>query len=93
MPVTRRLQLGRRYRLRFRNASDDIHALHLHRHNFEITSIMGQATAGVMKDVVLVPPFQITEVDFTAEKPGLTMFHCHMQSHMDFGFMALFETA
>ena len=92
MPVTRKLKLGRRYRLRLRNASDDMHPLHLHRHTFEITSIMGHATAGVMKDVVLVPAFQTTEVDFTADMPGLTLFHCHMQSHMDSGFMALFET-
>jgi FtsP/CotA-like multicopper oxidase with cupredoxin domain len=26
---------GRRYRLKFRNANDDIHPLHLHRHSFE----------------------------------------------------------
>ncbi|HEX7349096.1 MAG TPA: multicopper oxidase domain-containing protein [Rhodanobacteraceae bacterium] len=93
MPVTRKLKLGHRYRLRFRNASDDIHPLHLHRHTFELTSLHGQPTAGVMKDVVLVPPFQTAEVDFTADMPGLTLFHCHMQVHMDFGFMALFETA
>jgi FtsP/CotA-like multicopper oxidase with cupredoxin domain len=92
MPVTRRLNLGKRYRLRLRNASNDMHPLHLHRHSFEITRVMGQPTAGVIKDVVLVPPFQTTEVDFTADQPGLTLFHCHMQSHMDFGFMALFET-
>ncbi len=91
MPVTRRLKLGRRYRLRFRNASDDIHPLHLHRHSFEITNIHGQPTAGVTKDVVLVPPFQTAEVDFTADMPGLTLFHCHMQQHMDYGFMALFQ--
>ena len=93
MPVTRKLRLGHRYRLRLRNASGDIHPLHLHRHAFELTSLHGNATAGVMKDVVLVPPFQTTEVDFTADQPGLTLFHCHMQQHMDFGFMALFETA
>ncbi|MGH8147804.1 MAG: multicopper oxidase domain-containing protein, partial [Rhodanobacteraceae bacterium] len=92
MPVTRKLKLGRRYRLRFRNASGDIHPLHLHRHTFELTNLNGHPTAGVMKDVVLVPPFQIAEVDFTADMPGLTLFHCHMQVHMDFGFMALFET-
>jgi FtsP/CotA-like multicopper oxidase with cupredoxin domain len=92
MPVTRKLELGRRYRLRFRNASGDIHPLHLHRHAFELTSLHGHATAGVMKDVVLVPPFQTTEVDITADMPGLSLFHCHMQQHMDFGFMALFET-
>jgi FtsP/CotA-like multicopper oxidase with cupredoxin domain len=93
MPVTRKLELGRRYRLRYRNASDDIHPLHLHRHTFEVTRIMGQPTAGVMKDVVLVPPYQTTEVDFTADQPGRTLWHCHMQQHMDFGFMVLFETA
>jgi FtsP/CotA-like multicopper oxidase with cupredoxin domain len=92
MPVTRRLSLGGRDRLRLRNASDDIHPLHLHRHSFEIVSVMGQPTSGVMKDVVLVPGFQTTEVDFTADQPGLSLFHCHMQSHMDYGFMALFET-
>ena len=93
MPVMRKLKLGARYRLRFRNASNDIHPLHLHRHGFEITKVHGQPTAGVVKDVVLVPPFQTTEVDFTADLPGLTLFHCHMQQHMDYGFMALFETA
>lgn len=92
MPVTRKLKLGRRYRLRCRNASDDIHPLHLHRHTFEITRIHGSATAGLMKDVVLVPPWQTTEVDFIADQPGLTLWHCHMQPHMDYGFMVLFET-
>jgi FtsP/CotA-like multicopper oxidase with cupredoxin domain len=31
------------------------------------------------------------EVDFVAENPGLTLFHCHQQLHMDFGFMGLFD--
>jgi FtsP/CotA-like multicopper oxidase with cupredoxin domain len=93
MPVSRKLKLGRRYRLRLRNASDDIHPLHLHRHTFELVNVHGHNTAGVMKDVVLVPPFQTAEVDFTADQPGLTLWHCHMQVHMDFGFMVLFETA
>jgi hypothetical protein len=22
---------------------------------------------------------------------GLSLFHCHMQTHMDYGFMALFD--
>jgi hypothetical protein len=24
---------------------------------------------------------------------GMTLFHCHQQLHMDFGFMALFDCA
>ena len=35
--------------------------------------------------------YQEMEVDFTADQPGLTLFHCHMQIHMDYGFMALFD--
>jgi FtsP/CotA-like multicopper oxidase with cupredoxin domain len=34
---------------------------------------------------------QELEVDFIADHPGLTLFHCHMQLHMDFGFMGLFN--
>jgi FtsP/CotA-like multicopper oxidase with cupredoxin domain len=84
---------GRRYRLKFRNASDDIHPLHLHRHSFELTHIGGKPTAGVLKDVVMLGGFQELSVDFVADNPGLTLFHCHQQLHMDFGFMALFKYA
>lgn len=84
---------GRRYRLKFRNASDDIHPLHLHRHSFELTRIGGKPTSGVLKDVVMLGGFQELEVDFVADNPGLTLFHCHQQLHMDFGFMALFKYA
>jgi FtsP/CotA-like multicopper oxidase with cupredoxin domain len=87
-----RLQRGKRYRLRMRNASDDLHPMHLHRHTFELTSVAGQPIAGVMKDVAMLGGYQTMEVDFTADQPGLTLFHCHMQLHMDFGFMGLFET-
>ena len=36
MTPTFRVHPGRRYRLKFRNASDDVHPLHLHRHSFEL---------------------------------------------------------
>ena len=84
---------GRRYRLKFRNASDDIHPLHLHRHSLELTGIAGKPTAGVIKDVVMLGGFQEVEFDFVADNPGPTLFHCHQQLHMDFGFMALFSYA
>jgi FtsP/CotA-like multicopper oxidase with cupredoxin domain len=86
-----RLHEGKRYRIRMRNASDDIHPIHLHRHSFELTRIAGQATSGVMKDVVMVGGYQEVEIDFVADNPGLTLFHCHQQLHMDFGFMTLFD--
>jgi FtsP/CotA-like multicopper oxidase with cupredoxin domain len=84
---------GRRYRLKFRNASDDIHPLHLHRHSFELVTIGGKPTAGILKDVVMLGGFQEIEFDFVADNPGMTLFHCHQQLHMDFGFMFLFDYA
>jgi FtsP/CotA-like multicopper oxidase with cupredoxin domain len=85
------LKQGKRYRVRMRNASDDIHPIHLHRHTFELTRIAGQPTSGVLKDVVMVGGYQEVEIDFTADNPGLTLFHCHQQLHMDYGFMYLFD--
>lgn len=80
---------GRRYRLRFRNATDDIHPMHLHRHTFEITNVAGTPTAGVHKDVAMLGGYQVMEVDFLANQSGLSLLHCHQQIHMDFGFMML----
>jgi FtsP/CotA-like multicopper oxidase with cupredoxin domain len=86
-----RLQQGKRYRIRMRNASDDIHPIHLHRHSFELTRIMDAPTSGVFKDVVMLNGYQRMDIDFVANNPGRTLFHCHQQLHMDFGFMALFD--
>jgi FtsP/CotA-like multicopper oxidase with cupredoxin domain len=85
------VQANRRYRLRFDNQSDESHPVHLHRHSFELTRFAGLATSGVVKDVVVVPPRRQVEVDFVADNPGPSLFHCHMQLHMDYGFMALVQ--
>jgi FtsP/CotA-like multicopper oxidase with cupredoxin domain len=91
MPSAFHLRQGKRYRLRMRNASDDIHPIHLHRHSFEVSSIAGRPTAGILKDVLMLGGYQEAEVDFVADNPGPTLFHCHQQLHMDFGFMTLFD--
>jgi FtsP/CotA-like multicopper oxidase with cupredoxin domain len=91
MPTSFHLKQGKRYRIRMRNASDDIHPVHLHRHSFELTKVAGKGTAGVVKDVVMLGGDQEAEIDFVADNPGLTLFHCHQQLHMDFGFMTLFD--
>jgi FtsP/CotA-like multicopper oxidase with cupredoxin domain len=85
---------GRRYRLALQNRGDDSHPLHLHRHQFELVRVQEstgewKATAGVLKDTVLVRPNQRMDVDFVADNPGLTLFHCHHQLHMNFGFARL----
>jgi len=90
-PASFHLKEGKRYRIRMRNASDDIHPIHLHRHSFELTKISGKYSSGILKDVVMLGGYQEAEVDFVANNPGLTLFHCHQQLHMDFGFMTLFD--
>jgi hypothetical protein len=41
----------------------------------------------VIKDVVMLGSYQEAEIDFTADNPGRTLFHCHQQLHM-LGFAA-----
>jgi FtsP/CotA-like multicopper oxidase with cupredoxin domain len=84
---------GGRYRLVFHNRSDDSHPLHMHRHLFELVELNGKPTAGIKKDTVIVPAYGRATVDLVADQPGLSLFHCHIQQHMDFGFMALFRYA
>ena len=80
---------GRRYRVRMRNASDDIHPVHLHRHSLRADSHRRPADCRRrMKDLVMLGGYQDIEFDFIADNPGMTLFHCHQQLHMDFGFMA-----
>ncbi len=87
----RTLQKGKRYRLVFDNQTDDAHPVHLHRNSFELTKVHGKPTAGILKDVVLVKGFKQIEVDVTPAMDGLTLFHCHQQLHMDYGFKLLFN--
>jgi len=87
------LHTGKNYRLVMKNLSADDHPIHLHRHTFEVTNIGGQAMRGLSKDVVLIPAQQTSTVQFTANHPGNTLFHCHQQDHMDHGFMMVFHYA
>jgi FtsP/CotA-like multicopper oxidase with cupredoxin domain len=87
------LQQGARHRIVFRNRTDDSHPLHLHRHIFELVDVNGKPTSGVMKDTVVAPLYGRVTVDLIADQPGLSLFHCHIQQHMDFGFKALFRYA
>jgi FtsP/CotA-like multicopper oxidase with cupredoxin domain len=85
------LHRDRRHRLVFDNQTDDAHPVHLHRASFELVSVNGKPTGGVMKDVVLVKGFGKVEVDVVPSIAGLSLFHCHQQLHMDFGFKLLFN--
>jgi FtsP/CotA-like multicopper oxidase with cupredoxin domain len=87
------LRQGQRYRLIFKNPSMDDHPVHLHRHSFELRRLANAESHGILKDVVVVGAGTQVEVEFTADNPGKTLFHCHQQNHMDAGFMMLFHYA
>lgn len=87
----RKLQKGKRYRLVFDNHTDDAHPVHLHRNSFELMNVYGKPTGGLLKDVVLVKGFRRIEADVIPAMDGLTLFHCHQQLHMDYGFKLLFN--
>ncbi len=85
------LKEGETYRLIFDNQSDEAHPVHLHRHTFELLNVAGASTRGVRKDVVMIGARSRVEARLIANHPGPTLFHCHNQMHMDFGFMTMFE--
>ena len=87
------VQANQRYRWLLDNQSADAHPIHLHRHRFEVVRYAGQPVSGIWKDVVVVPAWKQVEVDVPTTQPGLSLFHCHQQFHMDMGFMTLMRYA
>jgi FtsP/CotA-like multicopper oxidase with cupredoxin domain len=83
------VQRGKRYRLAMNNNSGDEHPVHLHRHSFEVTKVGDKTTSGLVKDTISMPRYSTAEIDFVADDPGDTLFHCHHQDHMDEGFAGL----
>jgi len=64
-------------KIRMRNASDDIHPVHLHRLVLGSLASQESRRAGILKEVVMLGSYQGTEIDFVADDPGLTLFHRH----------------
>ncbi len=80
---------GRRYRLVMHNDSGDTHPVHMHRHTFEVVKVGDTEMSGLMKDTLSMSGHSFVEVNFVANDPGPTFFHCHHQDHMDEGFAGL----
>ncbi|KAJ2400071.1 ferroxidase fet3 [Coemansia sp. RSA 2559] len=52
-----------------------------------------QYTAGpfpVRRDTITVPPKEFAIIRFRADNPGVWIFHCHMQYHMEQGLAMVF---
>jgi FtsP/CotA-like multicopper oxidase with cupredoxin domain len=87
------VELGKRYRVVMDNHSGDEHPVHLHRHTFEVTKVGDRMVSGLLKDTISMPRFTQAEIDFVANDPGPTLFHCHHQDHMDEGFAGIIAYA
>jgi FtsP/CotA-like multicopper oxidase with cupredoxin domain len=83
-----RVRANARYRLRFDNQSDEPHPVQLHRHSFEMSRFADKATAGAERRNRCAC-HEASEVDFTADNRGPTLFHCHQPLHMDYGSMTM----
>ena len=79
---------GERVELVMRNTTMMSHPMHLHGHSFQVTEVNGQAFAGAVRDVILVPPRATVKVVFDADNPGLWAYHCHNLYHMAAGMFA-----
>ena len=90
-PLTTVLKQGRRYRLRIANESGEFHPMHLHRSSFELARLHGRPSCGVVKDTVVVSPYEAVDVIVTPEHKGPALFHCHNQMHMDCGLKTIFR--
>jgi FtsP/CotA-like multicopper oxidase with cupredoxin domain len=77
------VEQAKRYRLIMNNNSGDTHPVHLHRHTFEVTKIGDKQTTRLMKDTLNMIRFTTAEIDFVADDPDPTLFHCHRQDHQD----------
>ncbi|KAL5247608.1 hypothetical protein ACHWQZ_G019475 [Mnemiopsis leidyi] len=50
-----------------------------------VSKLAKRKTRGVLKDVIIVPPFGAAVVRFSTDNPGVWFVHCHFDEHVDSG--------
>ena len=57
--------------------------MHLHGYTFQIVALDGNPLAHpIQANTVHLAPSQTADVEFTANNPGIWMFHCHILDHL-----------
>lgn len=74
---------GSKVLLRFLNAGQMLHPMHLHGFHFNVIARDGRPTDPYVLDTLTVAPGERYDVVFTANLPGTWAFHCHILSHVD----------
>jgi FtsP/CotA-like multicopper oxidase with cupredoxin domain len=83
---------GQHILVRFINAGNLVHAIHLHGHSFRIVATDGNPVPDrqqLLKDTVLVGPGERYDLSMEGTNPGVWMFHCHMPNHQDSGMQTV----
>ncbi|MGA9173696.1 MAG: multicopper oxidase family protein [Thermoactinomyces sp.] len=79
---------GEQVKVTLINDGKSVHPMHLHGHKFLVLSINGKPVSGqVYKDTIQVNPGETIVITFTADNPGVWMFHCHDLHHAALGMM------
>ncbi len=85
---------GERIRIRLINAGNLVHAMHLHGHSFRIIATDGNpvpAAAQLLKDTVLIGPAERYDLAVEGTNPGVWLFHCHINNHMENGMVTTLQ--
>jgi iron transport multicopper oxidase len=85
------------------NHDSNAHPFHLHGHNFQLISRSGggslfpyNAAAGaapMRRDTIQVPGDGSVTIRWVANNPGIQLFHCHIEWHVEAGLTATFIEA
>ncbi|RJR28102.1 copper oxidase [Candidatus Microgenomates bacterium] len=81
---TLNIKVGEKVRLRFVGSGQMIHPMHLHGFPFKIVATDGNdvpESAQWTKDTVSVAPGERYDIEFTPDRPGKWMLHCHIPHH------------
>lgn len=84
---------GDRVRIRIYNASQEVHAMHLHGHDELAVSKNGHENPLVRETTQTVSPGDFYELEFVANNPGNWVFHCHFPHHTANGMKSGFNGA
>jgi FtsP/CotA-like multicopper oxidase with cupredoxin domain len=75
------VKVGEKLRARVYNASQQVHAMHLHGVDMTIVSKNGHPQPPQTVTTFNISPGDFVEVEFTFDKPGQWIFHCHFPHH------------
>lgn len=78
-PIT--IHNGDLVRIRVYNASQEVHAMHLHGQDEVLVAKNGHEVAPVRETTQTVSPGDFFDIEFRADNPGNWIFHCHFPHH------------